>query len=76
MGIEYSFFSVLNHYTKSVETTETKPDGTIIISKPNAYVSMLTVASATLIMVMFMDGGKGMISKICGKTCLQCNKNI
>lgn len=76
MGIEYSFFSVLNNYTKSVETTETKPDGTIIISKPNAYVNMLTVASATLIMVMFMDGGKGMISKMCSKTCLQCDKNI
>jgi hypothetical protein len=76
MGIEYSFFSVLNHYTKSVETTKTKPDGTIIISKPNSYVSMLTVASATLIMIMYMDGGKGMISKLGGKTCLQCNNNM
>jgi len=69
MGIEYSFFSVLNHYTNAVETTETKPDGTIINKKPNLLISALTLVSATMIMIIFIDGGNGTISKIC-----QCDK--
>lgn len=76
MGIEYSFFSILNDHIKSVDKTETKPDGTIIKTNHNPYVSIATISSLSIIMMIYLDGGKGMISKICGKSCVSCHGNL
>lgn len=71
MGIEYSFFQVINNYMSDNEII-TEPDGTIIKRK-NPYIQCLTIASVSLIMAMYMDGGKGMITKILGRKCIECN---
>ncbi len=70
MGLEYSYFQVINRYINNNEIIEQKPDGTITTSRSNPYVSSAVILSATLIMVIFMDGGKGTISKL-GK-CEHC----
>jgi hypothetical protein len=72
MGIEYSFFQVINNYMSDDEII-TEPDGRIIKRK-NPYIQGLAIASVSLIMAMYMDGGKGMITKILGRKCIECNQ--
>lgn len=58
MGIEYSYFSTIGRFIKSEELIEQKPDGTIITTRSNPYVSIAIISSVTLIMVKYVDKNK------------------
>ena len=78
MGIEYSVFDILNGIRKEEEEyTTTDTDGRkISIKRKNPWVTGILVVSVTGIFLVYLDGGKGTISKSCGKVCINCSKPI
>ena len=54
MGIEYSFYQLINNI--DVQETITHPDGTIIKRK-NPWIYGLSLVSCSFILAMYMDKG-------------------
>ena len=74
MGLTHSCFNILSD--KGENTVTTLPDGTIIERKKNPYIRALAVTAASVVLISFVDGGDGMISKSLGKVCLNCKNKI
>lgn len=75
MGLEYSVFETLGHVATD-ETTTTERDGKVTVKKKNPWVSGVIAVSVTGILLVYLDGGKGTISKCFGKVCVECSKPI
>jgi hypothetical protein len=77
MGVEWSGMQILGG-ADSVETTEeTFPDGRKVVRKRrNPWVTGAVVTGVTGILMLYMDGGKGTISKSFGRVCVECSKKI
>lgn len=74
MGVVYSCFELVN---KSLnEEVTTNNNGMITTTKKNPFISGLAISGAVLILVLYLDEGKGMISKSFGRVCLDCEKSI
>ncbi len=76
MGLEYSYFEIVRSYIINKETIEQKPNGTIIKTGPNPYLSCIIISSLSLLMILYNDGGKGTLSKIFGHYCIDCHKKL
>jgi hypothetical protein len=63
--------SIIGH---DLETVTTKPDGTIIKKSTHPWLAPISIISITTILVIYIDNGKGMISKSLGKVCLRCSQ--
>ena len=67
MGLEYSCFELIRGCL-DVETTTTKSDGTIIHVKKDPLVMGITVTGAMLLLLVYVDNGKGFLSKAFSKS--------
>lgn len=67
MGLEYSYFQIIGHYMNNKETVEQRPDGTIIRTGSNPYITSMIIGSLSIIMILYNDAGKGTLSKIFGR---------
>lgn len=77
MGIEWSVFNLISESMVADTITEISPDGTkTITKKKNPIVTGIAVGSASLILLAYMDGGKGMVSKSFGRVCTECAKKV
>jgi len=75
MGLEWSAFNIIGSAMAEETTTETKQNGDKIVTKrQNPYISGLAISGASLLLLAYMDGGNGMVSKSFGKVCLDCAK--
>lgn len=72
MGLEYSVFNVIGSALDTKTTTETGDNGHIITSTHrNPWVSGAAVLGASAILVTYLDGGSGMVSRSLWKTCIE-----
>lgn len=77
MGLEWSTFNILGSTLEGETSVETFPDGrTIKLKKRDPWVTATVALCTTSIFMAYMDGGKGTISKIFGKSCVTCGKHI
>ena len=75
MGVMYSTFEILSNIAGEETVTETSnKGGTIVTKRRNPLIAGLTVTAVTCIVVVYIDGGKGMISKSLGRVCVKCSQ--
>jgi hypothetical protein len=75
MGLEYSCMTMLQSIIgHDAETITTKPDGTIIEKRQNWLIAPTAIVAVTTILLVYIDNGKGAISKSFGKVCLHCSQ--
>lgn len=67
MGIIASSFDLINDAINWEEMTTQGQNGTIITKRRNPYVSGITVAGTLVLLIAYIDGGNGMISKVLGR---------
>ena len=75
MGLEWSMLNILSDNSDE-ESTETKPDGTVITRRRNPWIRGLTITAATVVLISTIDGGSGVISHTLGRKCTKCNSKI
>lgn len=77
MGIEYSTFNILGSTLIEEKEVTTHADGRKVVSeKHNPWVAGAVSICATLILVSYMDSGKGVFSTSLGKVCKTCSNQL
>ncbi len=77
MGLQYSVLEILGKAVGGEEIEETRPDGTVIKTKArNPWVTGVVVIASSGLLIAYMDGGDGMISKSFGRACVVCSKKM
>ena len=72
MGIINSCLDIISLNSKIEEITEYQTNGNKIVTKrANPYVSGLTIFSVTIVLLCYMDDGKGTLSAIFGKKIIE-----
>ncbi len=77
MGVEYSVFNILESASRNevkVETTESDGRQVVTTTKKDPWVTGIVVLTSGLILITYLDGGKGMVSKSFGRVCVNCSK--
>ena len=78
MGIEFSTFNILGSCLNDEVVTETGSGDNkkVVTKRKNPWVTGVVIGSATLLCMTYLDGGKGMVSKTFGKSCLSCSAKL
>ncbi|HSW76928.1 MAG TPA: hypothetical protein VLG50_07770 [Candidatus Saccharimonadales bacterium] len=66
MGIVTSSFELINSSLYEEVITKS-PDGTIVTKRKNPWVAGISAAGAIMLLIVHIDGGTGMVSKVFGK---------
>ena len=77
MGLAYSVTTVFSSLSAQETITDEYPDGSRTVTKRNNPIitSVIAVSSAALL-VMFIDGGDGMVTNILGHRCIECSQKL
>ena len=77
MGLSYSVMSVLSSLSADEKVVEKFPDGrTVTTNRKNPVVATVIGGSSAILLIMLVDGGDGMLTKILGKRCIDCSQKI
>jgi hypothetical protein len=77
MGLEFSVMNILSNAMGEEKTVTTKRDGSVVITtRKNPVISGVVVISSTVLLLCYLDGGSGAISKSLGKVCVNCSKSV
>jgi len=78
MGLQWSALNIISGAMGGeVTTREHREDGTVKKSqtrRKNPWVSIVSILSATTLLLVYLDGGRGTLSQVFGKVCATCVK--
>lgn len=73
MGLTYSVFEILGDAAKGDRIVSTTPEGRKQVThKRNPVITGIVVAAAAGILIVYLDGGNGLISTSLGRVCVRC----
>jgi hypothetical protein len=73
MGLTYSLMESLRGGSVIEETTETKQDGTSVVTKKKSVaLSLVNATVFGLVFIMWIDGGNGMLTRVFSGVCREC----
>lgn len=74
MGLTYSVFEILGDAAKGDKIVSTAPDGRQQVTyRRNPVMSGIAVVAAAGILIVYIDGGQGLISTSLGRVCVKCH---
>jgi len=77
MGLQYSIMSAFSSFSANETVVEEFPDGRKVkTTRKNPVVVTVIGGSAAILLALTIDGGNGTLTKIMGKRCIACSKDI
>jgi hypothetical protein len=77
MGLEYSVFKILDTASKGNKIVTESADGSQRITyRRDPVMTSIAAIAAAGILIVYIDGGNGLISKSLGRVCVRCGEKL